>query len=67
MTEDLDWMHALSPADQEACARDLADAAGTERLDGVLRAWQETATAVAEGLGHDEPEWLDEPAAVERP
>ncbi|WP_426311283.1 hypothetical protein [Cellulosimicrobium sp. E-16] len=67
MTEDLAWMRALSPADQEACARDLADAADTERLDAVLRAWHETATAVAEGLGRDEPEWLDEPAAVERP
>ncbi|GAB3616546.1 hypothetical protein GCM10027416_11030 [Okibacterium endophyticum] len=67
MTEDLDWTRALSPADQEACARDLAEATGTERLDAVARAWRETATAVAEGLGRAEPEWLDEPATVERP
>lgn len=67
MTEDLAWMRTLSPADQEACARDLAGAAGTDHQEAALRAWQETAAAVAEGLGRDEPEWLDEPAAVERP
>ncbi len=60
-------MRDLSPADQERCARDLAEATGTDRLDTVARAWQETAAAVAEGLGRVEPKWLDQHAAVERP
>lgn len=61
------WMNALSPADREACLRDLSAAAGTERMADELRAWRETATAVAAGLGRSELEWLDEDQAVERP
>lgn len=67
MAEDVDWMRALSPADQEACARDLAEAAGTERLGADARAGQETASAVAEDRGRAAPEWLDQLVAVERP
>lgn len=61
------WMSALSPVDREACLRDLAAAAGSERLEDELRAWRETATAVAAGLGRSDLEWLDEGLVVERP
>lgn len=61
------WMTALSPADHEACLRDLAAAAGTEHLEDELRAWRETAKAVAAGLGRSELDWLDEDQVVKRP
>jgi len=51
-------MQSLSLADQEACARNLAAAAGADRLDTDLTACRETATAVAAGLGNADLEWL---------
>lgn len=64
------WMLALSPADQNACAQDLVDAARdsltTDQPHLViaeLRSWKETATALAAGLGSADLEWLDDEAA----
>lgn len=53
------WMSSLSPAEREACAEDLASAAGTESLVSELRSWKETAAAVAAGSRAVELEWLD--------
>lgn len=61
---DQSWILALSPADQIACARDLAAVADPKQ---VLISWRETATAVAAGLGQGEVEWLDGDEVVERP
>lgn len=66
MTHSLNWMGALSSADRRR-ARDLADAAATERLDAGMRAWQETGSAVSEGPGRVEQACLGNPLAVERP
>ncbi|MCV7143562.1 hypothetical protein [Mycolicibacterium fortuitum] len=58
------WMRVLSPADQAACARDLAAAEDPQQ---ELTAWRETATAIAAGLDQVEVEWLDGDEVVERP
>ncbi|WP_124712857.1 hypothetical protein [Mycolicibacterium nivoides] len=61
------WMLALSPADQAACARDIA-AAATDRgaFDMELIAWRES--AIAAGLDQTANlEWLDGDEVVERP
>ena len=75
MAKAFPWMLALSPQDRVTCARDLIDAARASFSTGQphlvlaeLTSWTETATAVAAGLGHDEPQWLDDDGvAVERP
>lgn len=70
------WMLALSMEDRATCARDLVDAArasfSTDQPHlalAELTSRRETATAIAAGLGRDEPEWLDDndDAVVERP
>lgn len=61
------WMTVLRPSDREACQRDLEAAAGTDHFDEVQRSWRETAEALSAGLGHSEPEWLQDPTPVERP
>ena len=69
------WMLALSPADQATCAQDLMDAArasfATDQPHlaiAELLSWQETATAIAAGLGGTaDLEWLDADETVERP
>ncbi|WP_420914160.1 hypothetical protein [Arsenicicoccus piscis] len=70
-------MLALSPADRQTCALDLIDAARASFSTGQpqlaiaeLTSWQETAAAVAAGLGRVDVAWLgdDHPAGVvERP
>ncbi|AGS33514.1 hypothetical protein B841_00155 [Corynebacterium maris DSM 45190] len=74
LTKAFPWMLALSPADREACAQDLLDAArasfSTEQPHLVLSeltSWKETATAVATGLGNADLQWLDDDETVERP
>lgn len=75
MSKAFPWMLALSPEDRAACAQDLVDAARASfstdqphRVLAELTSWKETATAIAAGLGRDEPQWLDEDdAVVERP
>lgn len=74
MTKSFPWMLALSPADREACAQDLVDAAraslSTHQPNlaiAELTSWKETATAIAAGLGSGDLEWLDEDETVERP
>ena len=77
MAKSFPWMLALSPADRETCARDLVDAARASFSTGQshlaiaeLTSWQETASAVAAGLGRADLEWLDDNDAaevVERP
>lgn len=59
-------MLALTPEDRTTCAQDLAAAARTSfstdqphPLLSQLTSWQETATAIAAGLGRNKPEWLD--------
>ncbi|WP_024873636.1 prevent-host-death protein [Saccharomonospora piscinae] len=68
------WMLALSPADREACAQDLVNAARASFSTGQphlaiaeLTSWKETATAIAAGLGSAEAEWLDDGETVKRP
>lgn len=74
MTRKFEWMHALSAADQAACAQDLVDAARASFSTGQahlavaeLTSWRETATAIAAGLSTTPVEWLDETLSVERP
>jgi len=74
MTRKFEWMHALSTADQDACAQDLVDAARASFSTGQahlavaeLTSWRETATAIAAGLTAAPVEWLDTMASVERP
>lgn len=57
MARKLEWMRALSPADQVTCAQDLVDAARASFATGQahlavaeLTSWRETATAIAAGL-----------------
>lgn len=68
------WMLALSPADREACAQELIDAArasfSTDQPHlaiAELTSWKETATAVAAGLGNIDLVWIDDAESVERP
>lgn len=59
------WMQSLSPADQAACARDIAAAADPRQ---ELISWRETATAIAAGLDQTANlEWLGSDEVVERP
>ncbi|GEM32558.1 prevent-host-death protein [Nocardia neocaledoniensis NBRC 108232] len=74
MSKAFPWMLALSPADREACAQDLVDAArasfATDQPHlaiAELTSWKETATAIAAGLGSVDLDWLDAPETVERP
>lgn len=74
LSDRLPWMLALTPDDQEQCARDLLRAARASFSTGQhhlaiaeLAAWKETATAIAAGLGQAPVEWLDEDELVERP
>ncbi|MFC3963037.1 hypothetical protein [Nocardia jiangsuensis] len=72
LAEAYPWMLALSPADREACAQDLVNAArmSTDQPHPAMAeliSWKETATAVAAGLGTIDPAWLGEDAPVERP
>lgn len=68
------WMFALSPGGRAQCARALVDAARASFSTGQphlalseLTSWNETATAIAAGLGSQQVEWLDEDETVERP
>lgn len=74
MSKAFPWMLALSLEDRAVCAQDLVDAArasfSTDQPHLVLAeltSWRETATAVAAGMGRQEPEWLDDDAVVKRP
>ncbi|UVO11491.1 prevent-host-death protein [Mycobacterium sp. SVM_VP21] len=75
MSKAFPWMLALPPGDRSSCAQDLVDAARASFSTGQphlvlaeLTSWQETATAIAAGLGRGEPEWLgDNDVVVERP
>lgn len=74
MSDRFPWMLALSATDQKACAEEILNAARASFATNQphlaiaeLTAWQETATAIAAGLGNEPIEWLDEPIAVERP
>jgi hypothetical protein len=74
MSDRFPWMLALSPADQDACAKDVITAARASFATNQphlaiaeLTAWRETATAIAGGLGTEPVEWLDDAENVERP
>lgn len=74
MARKFEWMHALSAADQAACAQDLVDAARASFSTGQahlavteLTSWRETATAIAAGLTAAPVDWLDAMPQVERP
>jgi hypothetical protein len=74
MARKFEWMHALSAADQAACAQDLVDAARASFSTGQahlavaeLTSWRETATAIAAGLTAAPADWLDAMPQVERP
>ena len=56
MTEHFPWMLALSPTDQEACAKEVLDAARASFATGqahlalsTLTSWRETATLSPQG------------------
>ena len=68
------WIKLLSVQDQRTCARDIIDTARGAfvvnqpgRILTEIKAWQNTAEAVAAGWGQDEPEWLREPVTVTKP
>lgn len=74
MSKAFPWMLALSPSDRDMCAQDLLDVARGSLSTNQshlafteLTSWQETATAVAAGLGGADLEWFDTPTIVERP
>jgi dsDNA-binding SOS-regulon protein len=74
MAENFPWMLALSAEDREQCAKELLEAARASFATGQahlafaeLTAWQETATAIAAGLGRAPVEWLEVDETVERP
>lgn len=74
MGEQFPWMLALSPADQKMCAIEVLNAARASFSTGqahlvlsTLTSWQETATAIAAGLGDEPVEWTDNTQAVARP
>ncbi len=74
LTTAFPWMLALAPADREACARELIDAARASfstnqpaLLLTELTAWQETAVAVAAGWDKADVQWLNQPTIVEHP
>lgn len=73
MTEHFPWMLALSPTDQEACAKEVLDAARASFATGqahlalsTLTSWRETAEAIAAGLGETPVEWIDDDELVVR-
>jgi len=68
------WIKLLSVQDQRTCARDIIDTARGAfvvnqpgRILTEIKAWQNTAEAVAAGWGQDEPDWLRKPVAVTKP
>jgi hypothetical protein len=68
------WIKLLSAHDQTTCAQEIIDTARGAfvvnqpgRILTEIKAWQNTAEAVAAGWGEDEPDWLDGPVKVERP
>ncbi|MBC7597262.1 MAG: prevent-host-death protein [Kineosporiaceae bacterium] len=68
------WIKLLSVQDQRTCARDIIDTARGAfvvnqpgRILTEIKAWQNTAEAVAAGWGQDELEWLREPVTVTKP
>ncbi|WP_104081550.1 prevent-host-death protein [Cryobacterium sp. Y11] len=68
------WIKLLSVQDQRTCARDIIDTARGAfvvnqpgRILTEIKAWQNTAEAVAAGWGQDKPEWLREPVTVTKP
>lgn len=74
MSDHFPWMLALSPADQEECARDVLNAARASFSAGqshlamaMLTSWRETAEAIAAGLGQTPVEWLESDDPVQRP
>jgi PHD/YefM family antitoxin component YafN of YafNO toxin-antitoxin module len=74
MADSFPWMLALSPADRELCAKELLEASRASFATGQahlavaeLTAWQETAIAIAAGLGRTPVEWLENDELVERP
>ena len=74
MTEHFPWMLALSPEDQDECARDVLDAARASFSTGqshmavsTLISWQETAEAIAMGLGQTPVDWITDEEPIERP
>lgn len=74
MTDHFPWMLALTPEDQDECARDVLNsarasfAAGQSHLAlSTLTSWRETAEAIAAGLGEVPVEWIDDDVPVERP
>ena len=74
MADHYPWMLALTPADQEECARDVLDSARASFASGqphlavsTLTSWRDTATAIAAGLGDKPVECLADDAPVARP
>ena len=68
------WMLALSPADQEECARDVLNSARASFSSeqphlavATLNSWRETATAIAAGLGDEPVEWFEDDVPAPRP
>lgn len=68
------WIRFLPESYREKFATELVEVARAcaavsvfDDLATTIHAWQSTAEAYAAGLVGIEPEWLDEPAHVERP
>lgn len=74
MADRFPWMLSLSSQDRETCVHELVESARASFANNqlhlaaaTLRSWQETAAAVAAGLGASPVEWLEDEIIVERP
>lgn len=68
------WIKLLNKVDQQNCAREIIEIARgafdvnqPARILTVIKAWRNTAEAIAAGWGSEERDWLPEPTAVTRP
>ena len=74
MIDRFPWISTFKPDGQEECVNALIDAARTAFATNSPRVammtlipWRETAFAIAEGLGDEPVDWLDEPEIVPNP
>ncbi len=74
MIDRFPWIGVFKPEGQEECVHALINAARTAFATNSPRVammtlipWRETASAIAEGLGDEPVDWLDEPEVVPNP
>lgn len=74
MSNSYPWMLALDEEERVTCAKNLLDAARASFATGQshlaiaeITSWNETATAIAAGLGIGPVDWTESTMTVERP